>query len=407
MGIGLPIIGDLFGAVAGPFTAAAGWAIDSVIAAITTWVIGGVIALIEAVWSVIDMSTNPTPRAEWFSGEGSSPFELALGIGGVMLLLTTLAAVLRAVLAGSPGGITKAVGRDLPAAVLMMVATVAVTAALLDLTNAMSDWVWAGTRDDAKAALDTLSLTLRGGLPGLHFVAVAMALMVLLALLFLWVVLYVREALLYLVVVFAAAFAWPMMVFPPLRDTARKVGELLLALIVCKPVIALALSVGVSAMGSAGRNDENSTVGQLGTLVAGVIVFGLAAFMPYLVWKLLPIAAAAVVAQGVASAPLRAVHQTAQTQHYARQLTSGGKTPGKPASGDDRSATNDGGRPHTGAPTGPAGGPGGGGGGAAAVAGPTAAVAVAAMAAKKVKDLGTATAELATAPGDGVGAGRG
>jgi hypothetical protein len=289
----------------------------------------------------------------------------------------------------------------------MMVATVAVTAALLDLTNAMSDWVWAGTRDDAKAALDTLSLTLRGGLPGLHFVAVAMALMVLLALLFLWVVLYVREALLYLVIVFAAAFAWPMMVFPPLRDTARKVGELLLALIICKPVIALALSVGVSAMGSVGRNDENSTVGQLGTLVAGVIVFGLAAFMPYLVWKLLPIAAAAVVAQGVASAPLRAVHQTAQTQHYARQLTSGGKTPGKPASG---TATNDGGRPPAAAPTGPSTGPaggGGGGGGGAAAAGPAAGVAVAAMAAKKVKDLGTATAESATAPGDGVGAGRG
>ena len=311
------------------FSSVAGWAIDSVIAAITSWVLSGVLALIEAVWSVIDTSTNPTPGASWFSGPGSSPFEMALGIGGVMLLLTSMAAVIRAVLAGSPGGIVKAVGRDLPAAIFTMVATIAFTSVTLELTNAISDWVWAGTRDDAKRALDQLALLLRTGLPGLHFVAVALAVLVLVAMVFLWIVLYVREALLYLVIVFAAAFAWPMMVFPPLRDTAKKAGELLLALIICKPVIALALSVGVSAMASIGNNDQASTVAQLGTLVSGVIVFGLAAFMPFVVFKLLPVAAAAVVAQGVSSGPMRAGQQGMQMQYYGRQLTSGGKVPGK------------------------------------------------------------------------------
>ena len=41
----------------------------------------------------------------------------------------------------------------------------------------------AGTRDDAKRALDQLALLLRTGLPGLHFVAVALSLLVLLAIL--------------------------------------------------------------------------------------------------------------------------------------------------------------------------------------------------------------------------------
>jgi hypothetical protein len=327
----MSIIGDIFGAVTGVFSDVAGWAVDSVIGAITSWVLAGVLALIEAVWSVIDTSTNPTPDAEWFSGPGSSPFEMALGIGGVMLLLTALAAVIRAVLAGSPGGIAKAVGRDLPVAVFTMFATIGFTSVMLDLTNAMSDWVWAGTRDEAQRSLDSLALLLRTGLPGLHFVAVALAVLVLLAMVFLWVVLYVREALLYLVIVFSAAFAWPMMVFPPLRDTAKKAAELLLALIICKPVITLALSVGVSAMGSIGRNNDVSVVAQLGTLVAGVIVFGLAAFMPFLVWKLLPVAAAAVVAQGVTSAPMRAAQQGMQMQFYGRQLAGGGRVPGKPA----------------------------------------------------------------------------
>ena len=74
--------------------------------------------------------------------------------------------MIRAVLAGSPGGIAKAVGRDLPLAMFTMVATIAFTSVALELTDAISDWVWAGTRDDAKRALDQLALLLRTGLPG-------------------------------------------------------------------------------------------------------------------------------------------------------------------------------------------------------------------------------------------------
>ena len=37
--MGLPIIGDIFSAVSGVFSGIAGWAVDSVIAAITSWVL--------------------------------------------------------------------------------------------------------------------------------------------------------------------------------------------------------------------------------------------------------------------------------------------------------------------------------------------------------------------------------
>ena len=315
--------------MSGVFSSVAGWAIDSVIAAITSWVLSGVLALIEAVWSVIDTSTNPTPGASWFSGPGSSPFEMALGIGGVMLLLTSMAAVIRAVLAGSPGGIAKAVGRDLPAAIFTMVATIAFTSVTLELTNAISDWVWAGTRDDAKRALDQLALLLRTGLPGLHFVAVALAVLVLVAMVFLWIVLYVREALLYLVIVFAAAFAWPMMVFPPLRDTAKKAGELLLALIICKPVIALALSVGVSAMANIGNNDQASTVAQLGTLVSGSSCSAWRRSCRSWCSSSCPSRRPRWSPRASRPRPMRAGQQGMQMQYYGRQLTSGGKVPGK------------------------------------------------------------------------------
>ena len=228
----------------------------------------------------------------------------------------------------------RTVAHDLPLSVFAMVATVGFTQLALDVSDAMSDWVWDMTRDDAKQALENLSKVLMKGLPGTHFMGVALALVLLASMLFLWVVLFVRGALIYLVIVFSAAFAWPSMIFAPLRDTAKKSLELLVALIIAKPVIALALSVGISALGGLGATGEpgdgtgENLARELGTLVMGVVAFGLAAFMPFLVWKMMPLVAAAVIAQGVASAPMRGFQTGMQMQYYTQgamtRLSSGG-----------------------------------------------------------------------------------
>ena len=338
--VGFPIIGDIWDAVSGVFSSITGWALDAVISLITSWIIAGVLALIEAFWSVIDASTRPLIDQAWFSGDATSPYVLALGIGATVLTITLLFAVIRGVLSGSPSAITKAVGRDLPSAVFAMLATIGFTKVGLDLADQMSSWIWeTGTRENAKAAFENLSRVMMTGLPGTQFLGIAVSLGLLFAMLFLWVVLFVRESLIYLVIVFSAAFAWPAIVFPPLRDTAKKSLELLVALIVAKPVIMLALSVGVAALGrlgtpvwSPGAGIVQNAAQELGTLVVGVVTFGIAAFMPMLVWKLMPLVTAAVVAQGVASAPMRTAQQGMQMQHYGasmmNRLSSGGRVPG-------------------------------------------------------------------------------
>ena len=50
----------------------------------------------------------------------------------------------------------------------------------------------------------------------------------------------------------------------------------------------------------------------------GVVVFTLAAFMPFLVIKLVPIVEAAVVAQGISSAPVRMGQQGLQYSYYVQ-----------------------------------------------------------------------------------------
>lgn len=333
------VFGDIIGWVATPFTAAAGWAWDTVVGGITDWIMKGVLSLLMAVWNVMDTASSPRLQSEWFYTSGSSPFRIAFGIGIAMVSLLVTLAIIRAVAAGSPGAILRAVGHDLPIAIFAMVSLVAISAAAIDIADGLSDFIWDQTRDDALTALDGLGQTLMAKLPGMHFLGIVVALVMLGAMLFMWVTLFVRESLIYLVVIYAVSFGLPAMLFAPLRDTAKKVLELLVALIIAKPVMILALSVGISALGGVGATGEpgdgvgDNAARELGTLITGVVTFGLAAFMPFLVWKLMPIVAAAVVAQGIASAPLRGGTQAMQLQYYgqstmARLSGSGGRPSG-------------------------------------------------------------------------------
>ena len=79
--LGIPIIGDIWDGVTGFFSDVAGWAIDNVIGAVTSWVMSGVLAMIEAIWSVIDNTTRVQANAEWFSVTADSPARLAFLIG--------------------------------------------------------------------------------------------------------------------------------------------------------------------------------------------------------------------------------------------------------------------------------------------------------------------------------------
>lgn len=322
--LAIPIIGDVIDFVTTPFQAAAGWAWDTVVQGITDWILKGVLALLMSMWNFMDTASSPRLTSEWFYTAESSPFRIAFGIGVTMVALLVLLALIRAVAAGSPGAVLRSVGHDLPVAVFSMVCLVVVSAAAVDLADGLSDFIWAQTRDDAITAMDGLGVTLMAGLGNMHFLGIVVSLVLLLAMLFMWVVLFVRESLIYLVVIYAVSFGLPSMLFPPLRDTAKKVLELLVALIIAKPVMVLALSVGVSALGGIGATGEpgepfgDNLAHELGTLISGVITFGLAAFMPFLVWKLMPIVAAAVVAQGIASAPLRGGTQAMQLQYYGQ-----------------------------------------------------------------------------------------
>ena len=407
---------DLWDFVTSPFESLLGWAGDKIFDGITNWIAKGCVQLLGFVWSVMEQTASPHLDAEWFSGTSTSPFQVAAHIGGLVLLGLFFVSVAHGVATGDVGGVMRRAFADLPLTVFVMLTLVAFTQAAIGLADAMSDSVWEGMRANAVTVFDGVG-RITTTVPGGTFLAPLVLLVLMLALLFLWFVLMLRDSLIYLVLVLAIAFGIPGMVWPTLRGMARHTVELLAALILAKPVIALALSVGVGALGGVGSTGTpgdgivDNGLAEFGTLVVGIITFGLAAFMPYLVYRLIPVVAAATVAAGVAAGPLRAASTGMQFQYYAQSTMSrlssgqgssgggseegGGDLGGSAgasggAGGDAMSAARIAG---TSGSTGAA-AAGGGAAGAGAAAGPVGvAAAVAASAARKVVSAGARTAD--------------
>lgn len=307
-------------AVLAPFQAAAGWAWDTVIGGITDWLAKGFVQLLTFVWQVMDQSSSPQLDSEWFSHSAGAPYVTAVMVATGLLAIFVFCALIQGILAGRPLELVKRMAFDTPAAIAGILFTLAFTQVGVDLVDSMSDGIWQLTRPKSINAVDGLVLTAGKLSPG-SFLTPLLLLIGMLAVLMLWIVLFVREALIYLVVALAP-MAWATSVWPAIASVRRRTIELLAALVFSKLAIAMALAVGLGALGGIGAtgNPGESTVdnglAEFGTLVVGIITFGLAAFMPFLVIKLIPIVEAAVIAQGIQSAPMRAAQTGLQYSYY-------------------------------------------------------------------------------------------
>ena len=164
-----------------------------------------------------------------------------------------------------------------------------------------------------------------------------------------WIELLVRSSLTYLLVALSP-LAFATIVWPALRATLKRLLELLVAVVLSKLVIAIALAVGVSALGGAGAAAApGAGLGEqggegLGTLMIGAGIIALAACSPFVLLRLFPLAEGAMAAQGISRSPLRGANSTMGTVYYASSLKrlggggsgggAGGPTPeGPPPSG--------------------------------------------------------------------------
>ncbi|MEY2472853.1 MAG: type secretion system protein TrbL [Actinomycetota bacterium] len=310
---------------------AAGWAFDKVAEGIAKWVLAAVGFFVNGVLDFLRSSARPDVEAVWFSGK-DSPYATVRNIAGVLLVGFVFLGLLQGLLHGDAGGMLRRVAGNLPAAVAGMVLTTAVVARLLDLTDALSNAVLSSSGDQAMHFLSGFGVAVTAATGG--FAAVVIGLVAVVAGLLLWVELLVRASLVYLLVAISplgfAATLWPLA-----RGFLRKTVEILLAVILSKFVISIALAIGVAALSAgsagAGQNAPAAAGASLGTLLVATVLLGLAAFSPFIVLKLVPIAEGALLAQGISRGPARAAQTGVSTYSSARMLTrlSGSSTGGQ------------------------------------------------------------------------------
>jgi hypothetical protein len=310
-----------------------GWAFDKVAEGIAKWVLGAVEFFVNGALDFLRTSSRPNVEAAWFAGAGS-PYASVRNIAGLLLVGFVFLGIIQGLVAGDPFGMLRRIVGNLPIAVAGMVVTTVVVGHLLELTDGLSNAVLANTDQQALHFLSGFGATVTGATAG--FAAVLLGLVAVLAGLLLWIELIVRASLVYLLVAISpigfAATLWP-----SARGFLRRTIELLLAAIFSKFVICVTLSIGVAALSGAGTagsgNGLASDAGaSVGTLLVGTVLLGLAAFSPFIVLKLIPIAEAALVAQGISRGPLRASQAGMSTAYSASMLTrlAGGRASGLP-----------------------------------------------------------------------------
>lgn len=394
-----------------------GWAIDKVtrftgsvattgfeliIGGLTAWVVDAVVWVVGGVFNFFQDAADPNVQADWFV-TGDGPYATTASIGASLLLLFVLAGIIHGTIAGDVGGMLRRIALELPVSIIGMIGLVTLTQILIRLTDALSGHVLDNAQQDISefgAVVATLN-HLAGG-PASAFVVFVLALVTVLAGLVLVAELVVRAALIYIVVALAplvfAARLWP-----ATKGASRKLLELLVALIVSKLVIAVALAVAAAAAvgsGSGGEvtslpepevfaEDSGGSVTQaVGILLTAAATFGVSAFSPLLIARLLPMTEAAVVAQGVKGGPVRAGHQGMMMANTAQMVS--GRRYSQIAGGRAAAAAGAGGRPAAGAGAGTGGAAGA--GSTAPVAGPLAAAVVAAETAKNAASTGARAA---------------
>ena len=300
------MIPDAIDVISGAAGSVAGWSWEQVSGGIAGWILGAIAELINGVLNFLKTTARPDVTDAWFSGSGS-PYATVRNVSAVLMLGFLLAGLIQGLMKGDIGGMFRRVGVDVPLAIVGTLATTVVVDLLLDLTDALSTTVLDGAGGDAVKFLEGFGISahlVTGG-----FSTVVIGLVAVIATVLIWIELMVRASLMYLLVAMSP-LAFAASVWPAAQGLLRKLIELMIAVIVSKLVISIALAVGVAALGGAGgAAGDSAGVGEwaaqgLGTLIVGTSIVCLAAFSPFMVLKLIPMAEGAVVAQGLSRAPM-------------------------------------------------------------------------------------------------------
>jgi hypothetical protein len=280
------------GAAGAASTATAGLAL----AAISASVAGAAQGVLSEAAAALGSTTSPQLRTTWFS---STYWRMAT-IAAVLTLPFLFAAAVQALIRSDVALLARAAFGYLPLAMLAIGIAAPLTMLVLAACDELCSFISSAAGNQSAHFLARIGVSAAGlaAFDGSPFLAFFIGLFVIAATFALWVELLLREAAVYVIVLMLplafAAFVWPAR-----RIWAIRAVELLAALILSKFAIVAVLSLGGAAVSSAG--------GSLTGLMAGAVLIVLAAFSPWALMRLIPLAELATGAAGPLRGELRSI----------------------------------------------------------------------------------------------------
>ncbi|MEZ5265181.1 MAG: hypothetical protein R2755_26155 [Acidimicrobiales bacterium] len=305
LAIDLNPVGDVIGGVSDGLGNAAGAAGEEVLEAVARSVFELIANAVTSIISSTATAMSATTSVDLDGGffPALTPIRrTVLGMSMALVLALFFVAILRSLAAGEPGAIVRAAVVDVPAALFMTATSVSVTWVLIRVVDQASLAVTGdvptamGRFSAALSSVDALST---GGLLGIIF-----GLLFVVGAILVWLQLLVRSAMLYILVVLAP-LGFATRAHPSTRPIARRTIEMGIALILSKFAVAVAFGVGAAAIDSSNGVPAGEGVDLTG-MMTGVALMLMAAFMPWVIWKAIPVVEAAAVTAGVERSPGRA-----------------------------------------------------------------------------------------------------
>ncbi len=271
------------------------------------WMIAAAQKITGAIVSTITIPTSPQLTAAWFQRSFAPMAALGAALAFLVTLIALTSAAARrdpAALAGTLAGIVRAgVGTGL---------LIALTTLALQITDGISADVIRTSHQTFWSQVGTAWGSSGFGGFGSSALAMLMAILQVIAGVIVWLELAVRNAAIYLTVLFFPV-ALAASIWPTLSGWTSRLARLLFLFVILKPVVLIVLAFAGNAA-LAGLSLNGSLPSSAGTVIAAITIFALAAMAP---WALMLIVAAdaesAAVGAGVRAAAGHAVSDGAAT----------------------------------------------------------------------------------------------
>ncbi|WP_131831072.1 hypothetical protein [Frankia sp. CcI49] len=291
-------------------------AMDSVIG-LFVGSLGG--AVEELVSGFFDQAARPQVTAAFFIGDGGA-YQTVASVSCLLLAGTTTLGVMIGILAGEPGRAVARIARDIPLAVLAIIGFPWVVEQMLVVTDVISDIV-IPNGEIIKRLMAALAAPPEHDIAGMFVAALTFMTTVLV-----FLELLVRNALA-LIVTALAPLSFAAMTMRPARSAAGQVVKISVAVAFSKPAVFIALRVGTDFLDA---DQAMVTPSSWGRYLTAVAIIMISAFMPFVVWRLIPFAETFVLAQGLSRAPARGAMQAVQSAYWLQALAQGRRALGRP-----------------------------------------------------------------------------